>query len=49
MKTLLNKESSGNLPANSDLYNSSLTHVDKNHYSQTNVCDLLSIKCSFQK
>ena len=28
------------------LYNSSLTHVDKKHYSQTNVCDLLSIKCS---
>ena len=32
-----------------DLYNSSLTHVDKKYYIQTNVRDLLSIKNSFQK
>ena len=31
------------------MYNSSLTHVDKKYYIQTNVRDLLSIKSSFQK
>lgn len=31
------------------MYNSSLTHVDKKYYVQTNVRDLLSIKSSFQK
>ena len=35
--------------SNSDLCNSSLTHVDKKYYVQTNVRDLLSIKSSFQK
>ncbi len=40
---------SGHRKQNSDLYNSSLTHVDKIYYIQTNVRDLLSIKSSFQK
>ena len=31
-----------------DLYNSSLTHVDKKYYIQTNVRDLFSIKISFK-